>query len=124
MLGCVALIAMPTADGVAAARPTSVDYATLACLIVYAALAITEGRVCRHPKFVVREGKKVKLNRKALLLILKPYFWPDATATSATLNRVRAITTWVCVVSSKVHFPIDTHHDVMMMFLAFTYRAA
>ena len=33
--------------------------------------------------------------------ILKPYFWPDATTTSATLNRIRALATWIFVASSK-----------------------
>jgi ATP-binding cassette, subfamily B, heavy metal transporter len=33
--------------------------------------------------------------------LLKPYFWPDATNTTALWNRVCAIATWFCVVSSK-----------------------
>jgi ABC-type multidrug transport system fused ATPase/permease subunit len=78
-----------------------VDYVTLSCLIVYAILAITEGRVCRYPRVITKEGKKAKLNKVMLLKILKPYFWPHATATSAAINRVRAITTWLCVASAK-----------------------
>ncbi|KAL9181208.1 hypothetical protein ACHAXT_010013 [Thalassiosira profunda] len=101
MLGCIFLIAFPPSDGSVTASPTSVDYGTLACLVVYALLAITEGRVCRYPKVATKDGKKAKLNKRALLTILKPYFWPDATATSATLNRIRAIATWFCVASSK-----------------------
>ena len=45
---------------------------------------------------------KRSLSRKALLTMLKPYFWPDATNSSALWNRVRAILTWVCVILSKV----------------------
>lgn len=45
---------------------------------------------------------KRSLSRKALLTMLKPYFWPDATDSSALWNRVRAILTWVCVIMSKV----------------------
>ncbi|KAL7547049.1 hypothetical protein ACHAWF_010368 [Thalassiosira exigua] len=101
-LGCIVLIASPASDGGGASSgPTSVDFGTLACLVVYATLAVLEGRVCRHPKVATREGKKARLNKRALMTILKPYFWPDATATSATLNRVRAITTWLCVAASK-----------------------
>jgi len=45
--------------------------------------------------------RRALLSKKALLMILKPYFWPKATATSATLNRIRAMLTWVFVVGSK-----------------------
>jgi len=45
---------------------------------------------------------KATLSRKAIFTLLKPYFWPDATSSSATANRARAIGTWVCVVASKV----------------------
>ena len=96
LLGCIVLIAFEGSRS-----PTSVDIATLVCLSIYALLSIIEGRVCAYPKVATKEGKKAKLNKRALLTILKPYFWPDATATSATLNRIRAITTWVCVASSK-----------------------
>lgn len=96
LLGCVVFIAL-NID----ASPTSVDIATLCCLIVYAILSITEGRVCRYPKVALKGGKKARLNRKALATILKPYFWPDATATTATINRIRALTTWFCVAGSK-----------------------
>jgi ABC-type transport system involved in Fe-S cluster assembly fused permease/ATPase subunit len=41
------------------------------------------------------------LNAKVFATVLKPYFWPDATATSATLNRLRALTTWFCVGAAK-----------------------
>ena len=47
-------------------------------------------------------GGKKRLSRKAILTLLKPYFWPDKTTESASTNRVRAILTWVCVILSKV----------------------
>mmetsp|Transcript_21340 Transcript_21340/g.42805 ORF Transcript_21340/g.42805 Transcript_21340/m.42805 type:complete len:925 (-) Transcript_21340:114-2888(-) len=100
LIGCIFLIALPPADG-GSSEPTQVDIATLAFLVIYALLAIAEGRICRHPRITTKEGKKAKLNKRALLTILKPYFWPDATATSATMNRIRAITTWICVGFSK-----------------------
>ena len=100
MMGCIVSVAFPSTDG-ENGNPTKVDITSLVCLIVYAILAIVEGRVCRYPKVNTKDGKKLRLNRRALLTILKPYFWPQATATSATLNRVRAISTWVFVASSK-----------------------
>ncbi|KAL3757872.1 hypothetical protein ACHAWU_002792 [Discostella pseudostelligera] len=100
MMGCIVSIAFPPTVG-ESGTPTSVDITSLVCLIVYALLAITEGRICRYPKVNTKDGKKLRLNRRALLTILKPYFWPQATATSATLNRIRAISTWVFVASSK-----------------------
>ena len=100
LVGCIILIILPTPD-VTTPSPTRVDYATLGCLAIYAVLAVVEGRVCQYPEMKTKEGKKAKLNKRALLTILKPYFWPDATATSAALNRFRAVTTWVCVASSK-----------------------
>jgi hypothetical protein len=108
LLGCIVLIAFPTplsvgGEGVdtAASSPTKVDFATLGCLIGYALLAIVEGRVYPYPKIVAKEGKKAKLTLRTLLTILKPYFWPHATATSAAINRARAITTWLCVAAAK-----------------------
>jgi ABC-type transport system involved in Fe-S cluster assembly fused permease/ATPase subunit len=100
LVGCIILISLPSPDGVAAS-PTRVDFGTISCLAIYAVLAVIEGRVCQYPEVKTKEGKKAKLNKRALLIILKPYFWPDATATSATINRVRAITTWLCVGSAK-----------------------
>eukprot|EP00567_Pseudictyota_dubia_P018015 CAMPEP_0197435354 /NCGR_PEP_ID=MMETSP1175-20131217/2964_1 /TAXON_ID=1003142 /ORGANISM="Triceratium dubium, Strain CCMP147" /LENGTH=891 /DNA_ID=CAMNT_0042964381 /DNA_START=147 /DNA_END=2822 /DNA_ORIENTATION=- len=44
---------------------------------------------------------KATLSRKAMTTLLKPYFWPDATDTSAFWNRLRAIATWFFVVASK-----------------------
>jgi len=100
LVGCIILIVLPSPDGVTVS-PTRVDFGTISCLAIYAVLAIIEGRVCQYPEVKTKEGKKAKLTKRALLTILKPYFWPDATASSALINRVRAITTWLCVVSSK-----------------------
>ena len=36
-----------------------------------------------------------------LLRVLKPYFWPNAGADSALMNRVRSCATWICVAASK-----------------------
>jgi hypothetical protein len=46
--------------------------------------------------------QKKRLSRSAILTLLKPYFWPEHTAESAAMNRIRAIVTWVCVILSKV----------------------
>lgn len=50
----------------------------------------------------VRPRLKARLSRKAIVTLLKPYFWPDATNTSAGWNRIRAMATWFCVVASKI----------------------
>jgi ABC-type transport system involved in Fe-S cluster assembly fused permease/ATPase subunit len=90
-------------------KPTAVDYATLAIFFLYFCLAVCEVKL--YPSLYDRvdlnndkdegEEKKAHLNRRAILLILKPYFWPSKTATTATVNRVRAIMTWVFVASGK-----------------------
>ena len=56
----------------------------------------TSGDASSSPK------PKKGLTIRSLLMLLKPYFWPSATATSASLNRFRAVMTWVFVVLSKV----------------------
>ncbi|KAL3781942.1 hypothetical protein ACHAWO_002662 [Cyclotella atomus] len=103
--GCIVTIALPpssTAMTSGNTEMTAVDIATIACLSIHAILAIAEGRIFRKPSVSSKDGKKAKLNKRALLIILKPYFWPNKTATSATLNRIRAITTWACVICAKV----------------------
>lgn len=82
---------------------TSVDYIIMASLIGYFLLSLIEAQFFEYPMSKDSDEaaqKKTHLG-KALLLILKPYFWPDATSSSALLNRTRAIFTWVCVVASK-----------------------
>lgn len=47
--------------------------------------------------------KKPILSSKQFVTLLRPYFWPDATADeTAFMNRLRAISTWVCVAGSKI----------------------
>jgi hypothetical protein len=46
--------------------------------------------------------QKRRLSGAAILMLLKPYFWPEGTTESAAMNRIRAIMTWVCVILSKV----------------------
>jgi len=99
MLGCIVIVASPpeTSNG-----STVIDYVVMSCMILYWLLAVLESKIFPYPIEQSKEEstKKAHLGR-ALLLILKPYFWPDATASSAFLNRTRAILTWVCVVGSK-----------------------
>ena len=99
MLGSITLIASPpqNLDG-----PTGIDYIVMACLIGYFILAFIESKVFVDPYATHTDNpaKKAHLG-KALIIILKPYFWPDETASSAFLNRTRAVLTWVCVAGSK-----------------------
>mmetsp|Transcript_18273 Transcript_18273/g.38376 ORF Transcript_18273/g.38376 Transcript_18273/m.38376 type:complete len:950 (+) Transcript_18273:92-2941(+) len=81
---------------------TTVDAATLLMLLLWTILAIAECRLYQYPQFTNTNGqKKAKLSTTALMTMLKPYFWPHATSTSATINRIRAVATWLCVLLSK-----------------------
>ena len=103
MLGNIVLVADLADPPDTTKGSTSVDYIVMAFLIVYFFLSLIEARVFEFPKSkdsAEATAKKAHLG-KALLLILKPYFWPDATSSSAFLNRFRAIFTWVCVIGSK-----------------------
>jgi len=62
---------------------------------VYVALAMTESRICKYPKDTKRNENKPALSREAIFILLKPYFWPDATTNSAILNRLLVILTWL-----------------------------
>lgn len=102
MLGCIVLVSSPPSTS---AGSTAIDYIVMACLIAYFILALVESKIFRYPSEMVvhdeeKSNKKAHLGR-AILLILKPYFWPDATASSALLNRTRAICTWLCVAGAK-----------------------
>lgn len=81
---------------------STVDCITVSFLIIYFLLSLTESKLFGYPfdKDAIETEKKAHLG-KALLIILKPYFWPSRTSTSALMNRTRAIMTWVCVASSK-----------------------
>eukprot|EP00605_Chrysophyceae_sp_TOSAG23-4_P000838 GSChrysophyteH1.ASY1.ANO1.929.1 assembled CDS len=39
-----------------------------------------------------------------LMIVLKPFFWPDKGSDSATINRIRTSATWLSVFSSKALF--------------------
>ena len=101
LVGCIVLLAWPASDGETDRILTSADWATLAVLIVYAILALVECKVCRYPRPRTKGEKKASLSKRAILVTLRPYFWPSATATSALTNRIRAIMTWVCVGCAK-----------------------
>eukprot|EP00977_Amphora_coffeiformis_P021529 scaffold9441_cov167-Amphora_coffeaeformis.AAC.8 len=79
---------------------SSLDYTSVGLLGLFAGLVLLESRVIEWPD-VASKDKKARLSMKSFLIVLKPYFWPDATATSATSNRIRAISTWAFVVASK-----------------------
>jgi len=79
----------------------ALDICAMIFLTLYAALVVVE---CKwfHAKIGNSPSeKKARLSMKSILIVLKPYFWPEATATSATLNRIRAVSTWFFVVASK-----------------------
>ena len=78
---------------------TTLDIISLVALIVSCLMALTEAKVLPYPK--TSRDRKARLSARVFLTVLKPYFWPDATATSATLNRLRALTTWFCVAAAK-----------------------
>lgn len=71
-------------------------------LFCYILFTILEACATRYPTASRRPSGKPALSGRAVLVLLKPYFWPDATDSSAIVNRVRAILTWVCVILSKV----------------------
>jgi len=84
-----------------------IDQITFVVLLSYFTLAIVESKVLPFPlasstRQDTSDGEhKATLSRSAILTLLKPYFWPDATSRSAALNRTLAILTWVCVIASK-----------------------
>ena len=42
------------------------------------------------------------MTMRELLILLKPFFWPDSGTDGAVVNRIRACSTWFCVVASRV----------------------
>jgi ATP-binding cassette, subfamily B, heavy metal transporter len=49
------------------------------------------------------KSQQKRLSKTAIFTLLKPYVWPDKTLDSdATSNRIRAMATWVFVISSKI----------------------
>eukprot|EP00590_Aulacoseira_subarctica_P007389 CAMPEP_0172434376 /NCGR_PEP_ID=MMETSP1064-20121228/70598_1 /TAXON_ID=202472 /ORGANISM="Aulacoseira subarctica , Strain CCAP 1002/5" /LENGTH=904 /DNA_ID=CAMNT_0013182591 /DNA_START=43 /DNA_END=2757 /DNA_ORIENTATION=- len=98
LIAAIILLATPSEK-----PATVVDYITIAALAANALVAIVESKFCPYPPLKSQEQQdKATLSRKALLTILKPYFWPNATSSSATINRIRAMATWLCVILSKV----------------------
>jgi hypothetical protein len=66
-------------------------------------LAVLDGWLSRQSPYMQQQRSASKqLSRRAIFVMLKPYFWPDATDDTAVRNRVRAVVTWVCVILSKV----------------------
>ena len=70
------------------------DYLSLLGFVVYMILSIIKSKICTYPQSSSSEEKttKRKLSRKALLILLKPYVWPDATSSSSWINRLLVIT--------------------------------
>lgn len=99
MLGSIILIVNPPDNS---GGSTTIDYIVMSVLIAYFLLAIVESKVFQSTIVILVGGpvKKAHLG-KGLLIILKPYFWPGKSATSACLNRTRAIMTWFCVMGAK-----------------------
>ena len=85
----------------------NVNNLLLADLTLVVLFAVIDGWLAnKHPtparrKFLTDAANKPTLSPRALLTLIKPYVWPDATSESAFWNRVRAITTWFCVILSK-----------------------
>lgn len=71
---------------------------------LYVCFSLFESYIIKYatPASTDEGDKRAQLSQKAYLTLLKPYFWPDATKSTAFANRFRAIFTWVCVVLSKV----------------------
>lgn len=80
---------------------SALDIASVTVLVIYALFVLIECKFINWPSSVTSD-KKARLSMKSILLVLKPYFWPDATANSATLNRIRAMATWVFITASKL----------------------
>ena len=87
-------------------RPTFGDEMVFSLVSLYAILSLAECILVRLPNVSIEGGEnshgKKKLSRKAMMTMLRPYFWPDETSDSALLNRFRAIMTWVCVIASRI----------------------
>lgn len=99
MLGCIYVLGTSDANEV-----KSTDIASVSVIIYLTLMSMIECKILPYPEVSTNSAnsKRALLSRKALMIILKPYFWPDATATTAVTNRVRALLTWVFVISSKV----------------------
>ena len=88
---------------------TTGDYAILSIMSMYGMWSWGEAVILPLPGeddddlgLTPTPEPKKELSRGAMIKMLKPYFWPDATSDSAAMNRIRAMVTWVCVILSKV----------------------
>ncbi|CAJ1952462.1 unnamed protein product [Cylindrotheca closterium] len=89
---------------------TTGDYAVLLLISMYGIWSWGESMILPIPGeedddelyIAPPPDTKKELSRGAMIKMLRPYFWPDETSDSATINRIRAIFTWVCVILSKV----------------------
>jgi ABC-type transport system involved in Fe-S cluster assembly fused permease/ATPase subunit len=102
LLGIIVLLGFTSGSK----TPTGADWVSLVLLFFNAFVALSEAKLV--PEMKIDKGgkesdtqKKARLDKKAILTILKPYFWPEATSSSAILNRARAMTTWLCVALAK-----------------------
>jgi ABC-type transport system involved in Fe-S cluster assembly fused permease/ATPase subunit len=98
-LGCIILVAKPTSN----INSSSYDYISMTLLILYFILSLFESYHLIYPNASSSDNTTTSKKHlgKAIFIILKPYFWPSATASSAFINRTRALLTWFCVISSK-----------------------
>lgn len=98
LLAIITLFAMEATASLAA-----LDIVSLTATFCFLIFAFSECHFLPYPdtNLLTGDTKKARLTTRAILTVLKPYFWPDATATSATWNRIRAMTTWFCVAASK-----------------------
>lgn len=85
-------------------RTTAWDCVIFGAVTVLLLLSILDGLITNRLPHIQRKCacQKRYMSRRALFVLLKPYFWPNATSDSAVKNRIRAIATWVCVIGSKV----------------------
>ena len=69
---------------------------------LYLCFSLFEAHVIAYPVAPIGGNKRSQLSRKAFVTLLKPYFWPNATDSTAFANRFRAIGTWACVILARV----------------------
>ena len=100
LAGCTTSLSRSRSSSSSSSAALALDWSTLAAAIVYFGLTLIEIRAFPYPRAKSKDSKAT-LSRQAILTILRPYFWPDATATSAATNRLLSSLTWLCVALSK-----------------------
>jgi ABC-type multidrug transport system fused ATPase/permease subunit len=83
------------------------DYVYAGVVTLYVIAALVQRRLLKDAasatkKGMTKEQEQNKIHLSTLRPLLRPYFWPDETANTAFGNRIRAVSTWVCVILSKV----------------------